>query len=486
LDYIRSRAAAVFVFQPCFSDGARNIERKRIINQMQIYNTLTRQKQDFVPVNPGKVGIYACGPTVYNLIHIGNARALCVFDVMRRYMKYRGYQVKFVQNFTDVDDRIIRLGNERNMTAAEYSELMIKEYFKDARGLNVADADVHPKVTENIDIIIDIVKTLIEKGFAYESRGDVYFSSEKFPGYGKLSRNSLEDLMEGACGRLDEESGKKRAPLDFALWKAAKPEESCCWDSPFGAGRPGWHIECSAMSRHYIGDTIDIHGGGADLIFPHHENEIAQSEAATGVPLANYWVHNGMLNVDSVKMSKSKNNFFLVRECAERFGYEPLRFMLLSAHYRSQMNYTSEVLESAVKSVERLRNCRDNYRTKAAARPTQEEMTTIEKYRTDFIAAMDDDFNTANAIAVWFDLVREINRGLPAGELFEEFNQVLGLLYAEDEAIPQQVIDLVEKRKAAKADKDFAAADAIRDEVAALGYVIEETRQGVNIKKRSV
>jgi len=463
---------------------------------MKIYNTLTRQKADFAPVREGKASIYACGPTVYNFIHIGNARAICVFDVMRRYLKYRGLEVLFVQNFTDVDDRIIRLANEKNITPSEYSENMIAEYFTDARGLNVLDADIHPKVTENIGIIIEIIQTLLDKGYAYESEGDVYFATEKFADYGKLSRNTLEDLKEGASNRLDEESAKKRSPLDFALWKAAKESEGCSWDSPFGQGRPGWHIECSAMSRHYIGDTIDIHGGGADLIFPHHENEIAQSEAATGVPLAQFWVHNGMLNIDSVKMSKSKGNFFLVRELAEKYTYEPLRFMLLAAHYRSQMNYTEEVINSAVKSVERLRNCR-NLLENAVSAPGDVSAGCIEmvdKCRTHFVAAMDDDFNTADAIAVLFEFVRAINTAIHSGantaevalcrELFNEINDVLGLLYAEDCAIPQEVLDLVEKRAEAKREKDFAKADAIREEVAALGYVIEETRQGTNVKKR--
>jgi len=455
---------------------------------MLIYNTLTAKKEEFVPLKPGCAGIYACGPTVYNLIHIGNARQICVFDVMRRYLKYRGCNVKYVQNFTDVDDRIIRIAGEKNMTSAEYSEQMIKEYFTDARGLNVLDADAHPKVTENIGIIIDIVKILIDKGFAYESGGDVYFAAEKFGGYGKLSRNSLDDLKEGASNRLDSEAAQKKSPLDFALWKAAKPGEPF-WESPFGNGRPGWHIECSAMSRHYIGDTIDIHGGGSDLIFPHHENEIAQSEAATGQPLAKYWVHNGMLNIDNHKMSKSKNNFFLVRDAANKYGYEPLRFMLLSAHYRSQMNYTTEVLESAAKSVERLRNCltlMNNF-----SNGGKKTDNSADKRKRQFIEAMDDDFNTADAIAALFELVRDINTAVNAGEdisehrkVFDEINNVLGLLYAEEEAIPSEITELAEKRKAAKLAKDFALADGIRNEINAKGYIIEETRQGVVIKKK--
>ncbi|MCL2071268.1 MAG: cysteine--tRNA ligase [Oscillospiraceae bacterium] len=463
---------------------------------MKIYNTMTRQKEEFVPVNPGRVGIYACGPTVYNLVHLGNARALCVFDTIRKYLKYRGFEVRFVQNFTDVDDRIIRIANEKGMTHLEYSESMINEYFTDAHGLNVLDADFQPKVTDNIGIIIEIIEILIKKGFAYESEGDVYFAAEKFDGYGKLSRNPLDELKEGASKRLDEDNAKKRSPLDFALWKSAKEGEPH-WESPFGNGRPGWHIECSAMSRHYIGDTIDIHGGGADLIFPHHENEIAQSEAATGCQLTKYWVHNGMLNIDNVKMSKSQNNFFLVRDASEKFGYEPLRYMLLSAHYRSQMNYTNEVLESAVKSVERLRNCLNLMKNAVAsieAGLSETAKATVENRRNSFIKAMDDDFNTADAIAALFELVRDINSAIAAGvsaddikeysALFDEINGVLGLVYADEDAIPAEVMALVEKRSAAKKDKDYVAADRIRDEIVAMGYVIEESRQGINIKKK--
>jgi len=454
---------------------------------MLIYNTLSARKEEFVPQSPDRVGIYACGPTVYNLIHLGNARQICVFDVMRRYLKYRGYNVLYVQNFTDVDDRIIRIAGEKGVTPREYSEQMIREYFTDAHGLGVLDADVHPKVTENIDIIIDIINVLIEKGYAYESGGDVYYAAEKFADYGKLSRNTLDDLREGASNRLDPEAAQKRSPLDFALWKAAKPGEPY-WESPFGDGRPGWHIECSAMSRHYIGDVIDIHGGGADLIFPHHENEIAQSQAATGKPPAKYWAHNGMLNIDNRKMSKSANNFFLVREAAEKYGYEPLRFMLLSAHYRSQMNYTAEVLESAVKSVERLRNCVKLMNNYTGGKPCTFDGS---KRKTQFIAAMDDDFNTADGIAALFELTRDINTAVNAGEditelrkVFDEINGVLGLLYAEEEAIPAEILELAEKRKAAKSEKDYATADSIRDEINAKGYVIEETRNGVNIKKK--
>ncbi|MDR0222256.1 MAG: cysteine--tRNA ligase [Oscillospiraceae bacterium] len=468
---------------------------------MLIYNTLTRRKEEFVTVNPGRVGVYACGPTVYNLTHLGNARQICVFDVIRRYLKYRGYGVFYVQNFTDVDDRIIKRANELGISPFEHSENMITEYYKDARGLNVLDADAHPKVTENIDIIIDIIGVLIKKGFAYQSRGDVYFSTDKLTsGYGKLSGNSLEELREGASNRLDAESEKKRAPLDFALWKAAKEGEPY-WESPFGNGRPGWHIECSAMSRHYIGNTIDIHGGGADLIFPHHENEIAQSEAATGQPLAKYWVHNGMLNIDNVKMSKSKNNFFLTRAAAEKYGYEPVRFMLLSAHYRSQMNYSAETLESAAKSVERLRNCarlmdaalRDKANPDGAP-PSDYAEKIVSKRRSQFINAMDDDFNAADGIAALFEFVRDINAALSGGApardveeyrgLFGEINGVLGLVYADEEEIPGEIIALAEKRQAAKQAKDYVSADKIRGEINEKGYIMEESRQGFTLRKR--
>ena len=322
---------------------------------MLIYNTMTRKKEELKPITDGTVKIYACGPTVYNLIHIGNARALCVFDTLRRYLEFRGYKVLYVQNFTDVDDKIIKKANELGKTASEVSENAIKEYFTDAKGLNVREADIHPKVTENMDIIIDIIQTLLDKGYAYEAEGDVYFDTSKFPDYGKLSHMPLEDLQAGARIEVGE---KKRAPMDFAVWKAAKPGEPY-WDSPFGKGRPGWHIECSAMSRHYIGDTIDIHGGGSDLIFPHHENEIAQSECATGSPLANIWMHNGMLNVDNKMMSKSTGNFFMVRDLSDKYGYEPIRFMLLSVHYRSQLNYTVEVIESCKAALRRLYTCRE-------------------------------------------------------------------------------------------------------------------------------
>lgn len=462
---------------------------------MQIYNTMTRRKEELVPITEGTVKIYCCGPTVYNLIHIGNARALCVFDTLRRYLEFRGYKVLYVQNFTDVDDKIIKKANELGKTSTEVSENAIKEYFVDAQGLNIRRADVHPKVTENMDIIIDIVKTLVDKGYAYVVDGDVYFETAKFPEYGKLSHQPLDDLKAGARIEVGE---RKRDPMDFAVWKAAKPGEPY-WESPFGKGRPGWHIECSAMSRHYIGDTIDIHGGGSDLIFPHHENEIAQSECATGSCLANIWMHNGMLNVDNKKMSKSAGNFFLVRDMAKEFGYEPIRFMLLSVHYRSQLNYTVEVIESCKAALARLYTCRDTMervmgsaKDGAAAQSTLDDVKTA---RADFIKAMDDDFNTADGISTVFELVRKINTALNSPEItkgdviaykdeFSALTDVIGLLYnKDDEEIPAEVTALLEQRKAARKEKNFALADELRDKITALGYIVEETRQGTVVKK---
>ena len=462
---------------------------------MLIYNTMTRKKEELKPITDGTVKIYACGPTVYNLIHIGNARALCVFDTLRRYLEFRGYKVLYVQNFTDVDDKIIKKANELGKTASEVSENAIKEYFTDAKGLNVREADIHPKVTENMDIIIDIIQTLLDKGYAYEAEGDVYFDTSKFPDYGKLSHMPLEDLQAGARIEVGE---KKRAPMDFAVWKAAKPGEPY-WDSPFGKGRPGWHIECSAMSRHYIGDTIDIHGGGSDLIFPHHENEIAQSECATGSPLANIWMHNGMLNVDNKKMSKSTGNFFMVRDLSDKYGYEPIRFMLLSVHYRSQLNYTVEVIESCKAALRRLYTCRETIeRGLPAAKEGaagEKALAEAKKAREEFIRAMDDDFNTADGIAAVFELVRAINTALADPETtkgdikiysdeFSALTNVLGLLYNNDEDnIPDEVTALAEQRAEARKAKNFALADELRDKITAMGYIVEETRQGTVIRK---
>lgn len=464
---------------------------------MKIYNTMTRQKEELKPITNGIVNIYACGPTVYNYIHIGNARPICSFDVLRRYLTFRGYKVKYVQNFTDVDDKIIKKANEEGVSALEISEKYIAEYKKDAHGLNVMDADVHPKVTESMDIIIDIVKTLVDKGFAYESNGDVYFRTTKFKEYGKLSHMPIEDLQAGA--RIDI-SEHKENPLDFAVWKSAKPNEPY-WDSPWGKGRPGWHIECSAMSRYYIGDTLDIHCGGQDLIFPHHENEIAQSECATGKTLANYWMHNGYINVDNVKMSKSLGNFFTVRDVAEKYGYEIIRYMMVQAHYRSPINYCKDLLDACKSSLERLYNCRDTLDraiANAKSRTVTPEAENIFKTRKEqFINAMEDDLNTADAISYIFELVRDLNtmsanaetskEQLQKGaELFDTLTDILGIVYnrKKQDEIPQEILDLAEQRKLARKDKNFALADELRNKISELGYVIEETRQGTKITKK--
>ncbi|MBE6841549.1 MAG: cysteine--tRNA ligase [Ruminococcus sp.] len=464
---------------------------------MLIYNTMTKKKEELKPIKPGEVNIYACGPTVYNYIHIGNARPICSFDVLRRYLKYRGYKVKYVQNFTDVDDKIIKKANEEGVESLEISEKYIAEYKKDAHGLNVMDADVHPKVTESMDIIIDIVKTLVDKGFAYESNGDVYFRTSKFEDYGKLSKMPIDDLKAGARINVNEQ---KEDALDFAVWKAAKPGEPY-WDSPWGKGRPGWHIECSAMSRHHIGNTIDIHCGGQDLIFPHHENEIAQSEAATGCTLANYWVHNGYINVDNQKMSKSLGNFFTAREVAEKYGYEVVRYMMVQAHYRSPINYCVELLESCKASLERLYNCRNTLdsaiENAKSGEISKEAAEIFEKRRNQFIEAMDDDLNTADGVTAIFELVRDLNtmssdsstskEQLTAGAaLFDELTDVLGILYNrnKEEEIPTEILELAEQRKAARKEKNFALADELRNKIADMGYIIEETRQGTKIKKK--
>ena len=460
---------------------------------MKVYNTLTRKKEELVPITPGEIKIYACGPTVYNYIHIGNARPLCIFDILRRYLEYRGYNVKFVQNFTDIDDKIIRRANEEHVDFSEISERYIKEFWTDADGLNVRHATINPKATENIDAIIQIISTLIEKGYAYEAQGDVYFSTEKFKDYGKLSHQPLEDLEAGARIMVGE---VKREPMDFAVWKAAKPGEPA-WDSPWGKGRPGWHIECSAMNWRYLGDTIDIHCGGQDLIFPHHENEIAQSECFTGKPFAHYWMHNGYINVDNVKMSKSLGNFFTVRDVAEKYGYEPIRYLLISAQYRSPINYSTDIIEQCIAALNRLYTCRDSldFELKNASDAEHDGDKAIidgfNKYREQFIAAMDDDLNTADAIASIFELVRDINtnvvgktpsKALVEGAIamFDELTGVLGLVYnRKSETLDSDVEALIEARTNARKEKNWAEADRIRDQLKEMGIVLEDTAQGV-------
>lgn len=454
---------------------------------MRIFNTLTREKDEFKPITEGEVKIYACGPTVYNYIHIGNARPLCVFDVLRRYFEWRGYKVSFVQNFTDIDDKLIKRANEESSTVPEIAERYIKEFWTDADGLNVKHATVNPRATENIEQIQSIISALVEKGYAYQSGGDVYYRAKKFSGYGKLSHQPLEDLEAGA--RIDV-TEVKEDPMDFCLWKGAKPGEPY-WDSPWGKGRPGWHIECSAMACRYLGKTIDIHCGGLDLIFPHHENEIAQSEAANGCEFAHYWMHNGFINVDNHKMSKSLGNFFTVRDVAEKYGYEPIRYMMVSCQYRSPINYSYEVIEQAKNSLERLYTCRDNidFALKNAV-DGGEAPEFIEKRKQEFIAAMDDDLNTADALAAIFMLVRDINTLIAEGagkasleacaDMFDQLTGVLGLVYnRKTEALDSDIEALIEQRTAARKAKDFKTADEIRDKLKAMGIVLEDTPQGV-------
>lgn len=458
---------------------------------MKVFNTLTRTKEEFVPIDKNEVKIYACGPTVYNYIHIGNARPLCVFDVLRKYLEYRGYNVKFVQNFTDVDDKIIKRANEEGLSFSEVSEKYIKEFWTDAHGLNFKDATVHPKATENIDEIIDIIKTLEEKGYAYAVDGDVYYRTLKFNGYGKLSHQPIEDLQSGARIAIGE---KKEDPLDFALWKSAKEGEPY-WDSPWGKGRPGWHIECSAMNRKFLGKEIDIHCGGQDLIFPHHENEIAQSEAANGCQFSKYWMHNGYINVDNVKMSKSLGNFKTVREIADVYGYEVIRYFLISSHYRSPINYNLEIIEQCKAALERLYTCRESldFAVKNADKSIaddEELLSLINSRREQFITAMDDDLNTADAIAAIFDLVRDINTKIldktvsyavctAAADLFDELCAVLGILYnRKSNDLDSEIEALIQQRQEAKKNKDFATADKIRDDLKARGIILKDTKQG--------
>ena len=461
------------------------------MDMMRIFNTLTREKQEFRPIEPGKVKIYACGPTVYNYIHIGNARPLCVFDVLRRYLEYRGYEVTFVQNFTDIDDKIIKRANEEGTDYKTVSEKYIKEFWTDADGLNFKHATIHPKATENIEKIIEIVSGLIENGHAYEVDGDVYFSTNTFKEYGKLSHQPLEELEAGARIMVGD---IKRDPMDFALWKAAKPGEPY-WDSPWGKGRPGWHIECSAMNLRYLGENIDIHCGGLDLIFPHHENEIAQSECFTGKPFANYWMHNGYINVDNVKMSKSLGNFFTVRDVAEKYGYEPIRYLMISSSYRSPINYSTDIIEQCKASLTRLYTCRDSldFELKNSA---QGELDPDVKAQLDsrieqFNTALDDDLNTADGIAAVFDSVRDINSsvlGVNASKetieyainVFDTLTGVLGLVYNRKADDSDAEIDaLIEERTKARAEKNWALADKIRDELKAKGIVLEDTPKGV-------
>jgi len=461
---------------------------------IRFFNDLTMRKEDFVPIEPGKVRMYACGPTVYNFIHVGNARPLIMFDVLRRYLEYRGYDVTFVQNFTDVDDKIINRSREEGISAAEVAEKYIGEYWTDAHGLGVKDATVHPRATENITQIIALVQTLIDKGYAYEVRGDVYYRTLKFKDYGKLSHQNLDDLQAGA--RIDV-SDLKENPMDFALWKAAKPGEPA-WPSPWGMGRPGWHIECSAMCNRYLGKTLDIHAGGQDLIFPHHENEIAQSEAANGCEFVHYWLHNGFINIDNKKMSKSLGNFFTVREAANAYGYDSIRMFMLMSHYRSPLNYSVEILEQTKSALERLRTAKENLDFFAEngkegdlAAAERTFVDGLGKYRDRFVTAMDDDFNTADAVSVIFEMVRDINAAVsPAADptkalaegcraMFLELCGVLGIPFGQCADLNIEIEKKIAARQTARKAKNWAEADRIRDELKAEGIVLEDTPQGI-------
>ena len=462
---------------------------------MYIYNTMTRKKELFVPLQEGKVSMYACGPTVYNFFHIGNARPFIVFDTLRRYLEYRGYQVTFVQNFTDIDDKMIRRANEEGITVKELGDRFIKEYYADADALGVKRATVNPRATEHIQDIIDLVQTLVEKGHAYPTpNGDVYFSVRSWPGYGKLSGQNIDDHENGA--RVDP-TEEKQDPLDFALWKGQKPGEPA-WPSPWGMGRPGWHIECSAMSMSILGQSFDIHGGGQDLIFPHHENEIAQSEAATGKPFAHYWMHNGFINVDNQKMSKSLGNFFTVRDIAKEYDLDVVRLFMLSVQYRNPINFSRDLIQQAAVALQRLRTALDRLKeAPVAEEPAEDEqafLDSLEGYRGRFNEAMDDDLNTADALGVLFDLARAANtfvsvpRTKSAVEAvtktYTELMDVLGLMPRKTgEEFPAEVLALLDERQEARKAKNYARADEIRDQLKALGYAIEDSRQGAKIKK---
>lgn len=467
---------------------------------MKIYNTLKREKQEFVPIKENEVKMYACGPTVYNYIHIGNARPLIIFDTLRRYMEYCGMKVTFVQNFTDVDDKMIKRANEEGITVKELGERFIGEYYKDAEALGVHKATIQPKATENIDAIIDIVKRLEKKGFAYNVDGDVYFSAKSFKGYGKLSQQPLEELMAGAGERegrqLDHE--QKRDPMDFALWKKQKEGEPA-WESPWGMGRPGWHIECSAMVNRFLGETIDIHAGGKDLIFPHHENEIAQSECANGVPFANYWMHNGYINVDNRKMSKSLGNFSTVRDILKKYDGEVVRFFMLSAHYRNPINFSDALMEQAKSAVERVYTCIENLefllgvaQDRELSEAENEYVKSLDSFKEKFIAAMDDDLNTADAIAAVFDIVYASNTALSGDgknartavqktlDLIHELGTVLGLFVkSNNKSADAEVEELIEQRNKARSEKNWAQADAIRDKLKEMNIELKDTPAGV-------
>lgn len=462
---------------------------------IKIYNTLTRNKEEFVPLEEGKVKMYVCGPTVYNYIHIGNARPAIVFDMVRRYLEFRGYNVKYISNFTDVDDKLIKAANELGEDVPTIAQRFINAYFEDVHALGCKKADAHPRVTETMDLIIEFIGALIEKGYAYESGGDVYYRTREFNEYGKLSHQSIEELKVGARIQVGE---KKQDALDFVLWKAAK-EGEISWDSPWGKGRPGWHIECSAMAREYLGDTIDIHAGGQDLAFPHHENEIAQSEALTGQTFARYWMHNGYINIDNEKMSKSLGNFVTVHEIIKRHDPQVLRFFMLSVHYRNPINYSDELLENTKAAFERLKTSYKNLKHRIAASAeltanNQEWLAKIAAIHSQFIKEMDDDFNTANGVSVLFDLSKLSNLYLmeknTSAEVIRSFlNEfeilfgVLGLSLTDEELLDEEVEELIEKRAQARKERNFKLADEIRDQLKEMNIVIEDTPQGIRWKR---
>lgn len=461
---------------------------------MRIYNTMTRQKEEFVPITAGEVKMYSCGPTVYDYFHIGNARPFIIFDTLRRYLEYLGYKVTFVQNFTDIDDKMINRANKEGITVKELGERFISEYFKDAEALGIKRATIHPKATENIDAIIDVVKRLEEKGYAYNVDGNVYFRTKKFEGYGKLSHQPLDELEAGA--RIDINEGKED-PMDFALWKAQKPGEPA-WESPWGMGRPGWHIECSAMVNKYLGNTIDIHSGGKDLIFPHHENEIAQSECANGCEFARFWMHNGYINIDNRKMSKSLGNFFTIRDITEKYDPQVVRFFMLSAHYRSPVNFSDALMAQAKSAMERVYNCIENleFLKKSAENG---EMNDAEKQLSEdiknakkrFLDAMDDDLNTADAISAIFDIVSSANKNINEEggnslavieetlSAIHELGDVLGLFKKQDKVASEEIEALIEKRNEARKAKNYQEADRIRDELKARNIELKDTPTGV-------
>lgn len=464
---------------------------------MRIYNTLTKSKQEFHPIKEGKVGMYVCGPTVYNYIHIGNARPMIVFDTVRRYLEYKGYEVNYVSNFTDVDDKIIKKAMEEGVDASEISERYIKECQKDMADLNVKEATHHPKATEEIDGMIVMIQSLIEKGYAYEVNGTVYYRVKRFHGYGKLSHKNLDDMQSGHRDILVTGETEKEDPMDFVLWKPKKEGEPA-WASPWGEGRPGWHIECSVMSKKYVGDTLDIHAGGEDLIFPHHENEIAQSEAANGVPFANYWMHNAFLNIDNKKMSKSAGNFFTVRDIAEKFPLQVLRFFMLSVHYRSPLNFSDTLVQSAKNGLDRILTAVESANEvlsklpqgKQAEKPEEESYKQLQALREKFEAAMEDDFNTADAITAIFEMVKLSNITVDenasydyAKSVIDEIEQLCGVLGIEtekkEEMLDEEIEAMIEERQQARKNKDFKKADEIRDALLEKGIQLKDTREGV-------